>query len=469
MLDKTTKCITNYPVNCWYEGGYMVGIIIFLLLVLLELGFMIWDIRKGLDHKREKYRVRIAVFLIFLVMVISPVITWNFTWYGLGLFLLVQAIFAVIGVIKKKVSSDKKRSKLFFKGIGRGVLLSMVVFPVILFPPMKQILPSGEYAVGTAVYTWKDEAREEAFTEIDDKRKVTVQFYYPTDEEVELGTAAEGADIIAGGKYPLILFSHGAFGYRRSNYSAYMELASHGYVVCSIDHTYHAFFTKEQDGKTVTINLDFLNQVLQLENNQLTAEQAYQATQEWMNLRTEDMKFVLNQITLQRNFSDADELFQGIDMEHIGAFGHSLGGAASAQIGRELNEIDAVIVLDGTMLGEEVGMKDGSEILMDTPYPKPILNFYNESHYEDAMKAKDIYANTVATENALDAYQVVINGSGHLNFTDLPILSPILAGMLGTGEVDARRCILNVNETVLEFFDHYLKDSPGEIPRERIY
>lgn len=447
----------------------MVGKIIMLLLVLLEFSFVIWDTSKGVNHKREKYRVRIAAFLIFLAIVISPVITWNFIWYGLGLLLLVQAIFAMVGVLKKIVNSDKKRCKLIFMGIGRVVLVSFAIFPAILFPPMKQILPTGNYAVGTTVYTWVDEAREEYFTEAEDKRKVTVQFYYPTEEEVESGTVVEGADILAEGKYPLILFSHGAFGYRRSNYSAYMELASHGYVVCSIDHTYHAFLTKEEDGKTVTINLDFLNQVQQLESNQLSTEGAYQAEQEWMELRTDDMKFVLNQIQYQTVLSDANALFQGIDLEHIGAFGHSLGGAASAQIGRELEEIDAVIVLDGTMLGEILGIADGKEILNDTPYPKPIMNYYNESHYEEAMKVKDSYANTVASEHAFDSYQVVIKGSEHLNFTDLPNASPILARMLGTGEVNARSCILTVNETVLEFFDHYLKGSSGEIPRERTY
>ena len=447
----------------------MAGRTFILLVVLLELGFLIWDIRKGTNHKREKYRVRIAAFLIFLIMVISTVIPWSFIWYGFGLFLLVQAIFAMVGVLKRNGNVDKKRSKLVLLGIGRALLLSLVAFPLILFPAVKQILPTGDYAVGTATYTWMDEAREETFTETDDKRKVTVQFYYPTEAVVESGTAAEGADIITGGKYPLILFSHGAFGYRRSNYSAYMELASHGYVVCSIDHTYHAFFTKEEDGTTVTSNLDFLNQVQQLQNNQFSVEEAYQVEQEWMKLRTEDMKFVLDQIKLQLDFADANPLFRGIDMKHIGAFGHSLGGATSAQIGRKLEEIDAVIVLDGTMMGEIVGIEDGKEILNDVSYPKPILNFYNESHYEDAMKLKDSYSNTVATKNALDSYQVVIKGSGHLNFTDLPNISPILASLLGTGEVNARSCILTVNETVLEFFDHYLKGSSGEIARERTY
>jgi predicted dienelactone hydrolase len=51
----------------------------------------------------------------------------------------------------------------------------------------------------------------------------------------------------------------------------------------------------------------------------------------------------------------------------------------------------------------------------------------------------------------------VIRGSGHLNFTDLPLFSPALARMLGTGQADSRYCIETMNQIVLEFFNHTLK------------
>ena len=53
--------------------------------------------------------------------------------------------------------------------------------------------------------------------------------------------------------------------------------------------------------------------------------------------------------------------------------------------------------------------------------------------------------------------EVIFNGAGHLNFTDLPLISPILARLLGVGEVNARECIENVNHVVLNWFDCYLK------------
>lgn len=44
-----------------------------------------------------------------------------------------------------------------------------------------------------------------------------------------------------------------------------------------------------------------------------------------------------------------------VDEDKIGLMGHSMGGASSVQLGRERDDIDAVIDLEGTMAGEYVG------------------------------------------------------------------------------------------------------------------
>lgn len=61
----------------------------------------------------------------------------------------------------------------------------------------------------------------------------------------------------ADGTYPLLVFSHGAYGIKTSNGSTFTELASHGYVVVSIDHPYHSFYTQSEDGIVTMINSDF--------------------------------------------------------------------------------------------------------------------------------------------------------------------------------------------------------------------
>ena len=424
----------------------MLGISVFLLLVFLEIGFLLLSLIKKVKLLKEKYIVRIILAVIFTFLLLVGAISWNFRWVLLEAFLVVQAIITVIKLIIMRnktydnVLSSKTKTVLVF--IGRGLVIFIIMLPIFIFPESKGIEPTGDYDIDTVSYTLTDQSRDEYFTEDStDKRNVTIQFWYPSKKSE---------------KYPLVIFSHGAFGYRGSNGSTFKELASHGYVVCSIDHTYHSFLTKQTDGKTILGNKEFMATAM----NPLDDEEMYKWSHKALQLRTDDMSFVLNYIKDMTKKSQAEPVFKKVDLEHIGVMGHSMGGACAAEIGRENNNVDAVIVIDGTMIGEEIGYKNNKSIIRNDPYPKPILNFYNQSHFNDAMEAKDEYENMIMQKNSPNAYQVVIKGSGHMNFTDLPLFSPFLANLLETGDVnvDARYCINTTNKVILQFFDCYLKD-----------
>lgn len=442
----------------------MLGNAILGVLILVEVAFVVLSLIKKTNFKKEKSMLRIALFFVFLLLVISPIIVWDFRWMMLGVLLGIQAILGILVLVRKKGNAATKNSKTILAFIGRVLLIGMVVLPALVLPQYEPIKTTGEYSVDTKSYTLTDESRKEDFADTNENRKVTIQFWYPSDKSLQKDKAANK-------KMPLVIFSHGAFGYRMSNYSTFQELASNGYIVASIDHTYHAFMTKQEDGETIIANIDFMNSAMQAQNGDLGAKETYELEQEWMKLRTEDMTFVLDYIKDRAVSDTADAVFKRIDLDHIGALGHSLGGATAAQIGREDDDVDAVIVVDGTMMGEIIGFENGKEIVTDVPYPKPLMNLYNESHYQEAMQLKADYPNYNAEKNGLDAYSVVIKGTGHMNFTDLPIVSPFLSGLLETGDVevnvDARECIETTNEIILDFFNRYLKSSKIEIPRER--
>ena len=425
------------------------GIVTFIVLLIIELIFFIWSILTKASHSYEKNIVRLTEFVLLIVMLITGVFQWSFRYYMILAVLTFQAAMALMRLVKKNQKKPFKLSKMILSFVSISMLYFFSLSLAVVFPQYRQPEVTGNLKVATAKYTWTDETRIETFTNTGENRNLTVEFWYP-DEVNE--------------KYPLVVFSHGAFGFSGSNYSTFEELASNGYVVASIGHTYHAFYTQETNGKVKIVNFNFLNTVM----SEKTDEEAFKYSMEWLKLRLDDVNFVLDRIQNEAN-KDKTGLFSLIDTEKIGLMGHSLGGASSAQLGRDRKDIDAVIVLDGTMFGEKLAFENGKVILNEAPYPVPLLNIYAEDHYNNAMEfVGPDYDNFYASENAVCAYEVTLKNAGHLNFTDLPLFSPLLAKVLGTGSVDSRYCIEITNKLVKEFFDCYLKNI-SDVDFQRVY
>ncbi len=422
------------------------GILTLVLLIALELFFLVWSLTSKNNHRAEKSIVSICLLLLFGLLLTTGIYQWSFR-YGIFLLVLVlQAISSVTLLVRKKTKIYSiKKSILRF--VMSTLILSFALFPAILFPQYQQPPSTGTASVATAKYTWVNESRLDEFSASGENRALTVEFWYPEN---------------ANETYPLVVFSHGAFGFSGSNYSTFAELASNGYVVASIGHTHQAFYTLDTTGKLTIANSTFINRAAEINDSEDTRNDRdiYETTSQWMELRTADEHFVIDKILAKCAAAQKDSPFALINPDKIGLMGHSLGGASSAQVGRERTDIDAVIVLDGTMLGEEIAFKNNIVVLNKKPYPVPLLNVYAEDHYTNAKKfVGENYANFYATENAVTAYHTVLQNAGHLNFTDLPIFSPTLAKMLGVGTINPRYGIETMNKLVLEFFNAYLKDA----------
>lgn len=395
---------------------------------------------------------------IALYYLVSPH-SMNFQWFALFILMTIFILFGIFGLIKylrKKDDAPFKKGKVIGRTILKSFLWLFAFVPLLLFPPYQDLPTTGGYKViASKVYTWTDESRVETLDESGSKRNVTVTFYYP-----------EEAD----GKCPLVLFSHGAFGFEKSNYSSYAELVSNGYIVASISHTYHAFFTKEADGTTKIVNTGFIQEAIDATNGVYATEEEYKLVKKWMEVRMGDAYFVLD--TIEKSVAEGkDEFFQKIDLEHIGAYGHSMGGATAVELGRTREEIDAVVVLDGTFLGMYTGVENGAYTFRTDVYEKPLLNMMAVDHYDnnvkDSMNDGHIYVNIYTVEHAKIAKTAIVEGTGHMNFTDLPVFSPTLADMLGTGDRDAREAIEITNNCVREWFDCYLKNEGSYTPHIR--
>jgi predicted dienelactone hydrolase len=425
----------------------MLGKVTLLIALSAQIGFLIYQLTTKNRHSRLIQFMKIAAFVIFSLLLVTNVYWWGFRWLGLFALLAIMAIIGAISLIKQpKNKKEFKNSTAVISCIIGCILLTIFIFPGIVFPQFNPLESTGPYANDTTFVTFVDKSRVDPYSPTGENRTLTVQFWYPAIEE-DIDT------------YPLVVFSHGAFGYRGSNLSTFENLASNGYVVASIDHSYHAFFAKHEDNSTTLVNMDFLKEATDLTNGVYDIKTTYDKTHEWLEVRTSDMNFVLDKLLDNSNGEIPKSVSALINPEKIGLFGHSLGGATAAQLGRQRPEVDGAIVIDGTMIGEEIAFNNGQVVLSTEAYPVPLLNLYNDSHYKDAKLLGTAYNNLSASSLAIEAYDVVIRDSGHLNFTDLPLFSPILARMLGTGKVDSRYCVETMNQIVLDFFDYTLKDN----------
>jgi dienelactone hydrolase len=407
-----------------------------------------------------------VVFLVLHLFIDNEPVRFRFL--SLYIFIIAVFLFTIVRIFRHNPDQPRRR---VLAGIGRVFTLGMLAFsimmPTVILPFHSLPQPTGIYDVGTVTISLVDENRMETFAQDEGKhREIAVQFWYPADR-----AGSEPQYDISGApvsdqqqNYPVVIFSHGAFGVRMSNASLCRELASHGYIAASIDHTYHSFYTSFPDGRTVLFNPDFLNNALRLSNEEVPAEEQFQITGEWMDTRTADIELVIDSLKSDSLGADGEFLNGRMDLDNIGLAGHSLGGAASAQVARERDEVKAAIVIDGTMLGEITGIgSDGTETLSEESFPKPLMLMYNDTYLGAEGKESSYRPNINAYDHAAeDAYSICIKDSGHINFTDLPRISPFLSGMLGTGTVDSYDCIKAVNDYSLAFFEQYLngKTSP---------
>ena len=450
------------------------GILLMILFAALETALAVLSLTKFSD-KKDWLRIRVYVrgieMILFIITMLLPMTTFDFKYKLCFFVLLARLLRNGIMHLCKRNSIEGKRSKAeaVFSAIFATLSLVLALIPSLMFAEYDGLETSGPYKVNQAKAILTDTSRLETFENDGSNREVVATFYYP---EVGEGSTEE---------YPLVIFSHGAFGYSQSNFSMYQELASNGYVVAALDHPYHAFFCKDTNGKTILVNFAFINDVMMVNDDNTPENDIYDYSSKWIKLRVDDMNFVVDSLEAGKaNPSEIDAWYtedekakEGVkkamsmvDIEHIGVMGHSLGGATSVTVGRIRKDIGAVVDLDGTMLGEQTGFADGKYSFVEEPYEVPLLVMDSQSHHDQGKFYNVLYVNNYVVEHAKEAYRVYIKDSEHMNFTDLPLFSPVLASKLGTGEVDAEECIRTINSLVLQFMDHSLKGEGEFNPSE---
>jgi dienelactone hydrolase len=354
-------------------------------------------------------------------------------------------------------------------------LLSIMTLGMLLIVPMFTLpKPTGAYPVGTRIIYLKDSNRsEDKADKPGTARELMVQIWYPADpsnnhlaayerlsetipvtsyRSVLWTNSKEDAPVASqGGPFHVLLFNHAWGGRRTQNTFLTEDLASHGYVVASIDHTYNSsrvvlpgdrVIDDTDGGDAIDPSLHSASEVIATWNKELT---------KWVA----DEVFVLN--TLQSdNLDPKSPWYSRLDTQRAGALGHSFGGAAAVQLCSVDPRIRSALNMDGWTFGD----------IRQRAANQPTMFLYGITSTADSQSSgvgraeaelDTIDSNEVeANLKQFGGYKLSISNTAHMDFTDHPLVSP-WRSWIRPRHISPARIQTIVRAYVLAFFDQTVR------------
>ncbi|WP_328952581.1 alpha/beta hydrolase [Kitasatospora purpeofusca] len=318
--------------------------------------------------------------------------------------------------------------------------------------------PTGPYAVGREILHLVDQDRPDPWVPSAGPRQLMVSMYYPahagTGGPAPYMTAGAAramldfrlpgntvpTEVLAGvrtwsatgarpqgGHYPLVVLSPGFVDARTAVTGLAEDLASRGYVVALVDHTYENTGTTFPDGRTLPCAM-------------------CGRPKDWSQVdesRAKDVSFVIDRLTSRPH--PAWRHARMIDRDRIGMAGHSAGGAATVPALLADDRIRAGVNLDGTMdvLVPATGI-GGKPFLM---IGHSLGGGAEDESWETSWPRLDGWKRWLTVE-----------GTDHHSFTDFPVLIDGLGLPPAPGTTIASgRAVDLTRRYVGAFFDLHLK------------
>jgi predicted dienelactone hydrolase len=317
-------------------------------------------------------------------------------------------------------------------------------------------VPTGPNSVGTRVLDLLDAAHEDPFLANGTKRELLVRFWYPasvnsgcnpapyTDPAVwryfsELtGLALPAVRTnscldarILDGAYPVVVFTHGYTATFTDYTFLFEDLASRGYVVASIDHTYEATAVAFADGRLAKSAFGSY-----LEQTGRADEQALSFAE---SVRLRDVRFVVGE--LARLNRGTESPFAGhLDTTSIAVAGHSLGGLTALSAAQQDLRIRAAILIEGFAPVTS---------LEATNKPVLMLDAGREQWSADEARLWDKLQGP--------RFAVNLKNAEHVTPTDAVWLAP---GAIRTGTMSPAQTVAAVRAYVAAFLDANLQGRP---------
>jgi len=326
--------------------------------------------------------------------------------------------------------------------------------------------PTGPCPVGTTSLWLTDTSRPDPWVAGVTARELMVSLWYPatssdgprapymTPAESELQLTSRGitgvppdalsttrtnaaVDAAPAGRQrslPLVVLSPGFTNSRSALTALAEDLASHGYVVAGIEHTYESHATAFPDGRVTTC----------LARAARRRDEGFK--EKLMAGRAADVSFILGELT------GTDPAWQGaglIDPSRMAMAGHSAGGAAAIAAMLADSRIRAGVDMDGATAAR----------VPDHGLARPFMFLGKQANY------------TPGGEGAVTTWErdwklltgwkrwLLVAGAVHASFTDLALLADhvgldIGAGLSGARSLDITRAYVRA------FFDQHLRGEP---------
>lgn len=373
----------------------------------------------------------------------------------------------------------------------RGRALSLVALGVLLvgsalatlLPITALPAPGGPYAVGTTIYHFVDEGRDEIYSPApDDKREIMVQIWYPAEavpgaepmpliqdparfatnvaplvrlpafmlahlDLVQSHAIADAPLLEQAAPFPVVIHSHGWTGFRAGNTNQMEALASRGYVAIGVEHTYGALLTLFPDGRAIPYNPAALPEGV-------SDEEYHDASNILVNVYAADVRFVLDQLERFNQGEGGETRFeQRLDLARVGLFGHSTGGGAIVRACGLDARCKAGLGMDAW-----VEPLDEEDITQGLTQPFLFMRSEPWTTNDNDARLSRLYAASTG-----ERYRLGIADTTHRDFTLQPLLSPV-ASLVGlSGPLDDNRTVQLVSDYVIAFFDQTLRAQPAPL------
>jgi dienelactone hydrolase len=268
-----------------------------------------------------------------------------------------------------------------------------------------------------------------------------------------LSHAHRGAPLAPyGRRLPVVLYSPGALDPRTLGTNLCDQLASWGYVVVALDHTYEAPAVEFPDGRVEhTVLIEEFGKAD-------TPAKVVALLRRVMAVRVADTRSVLDRLTTLGH-----GLGRAVDPYAVGMFGHSAGGFTAAQAMHDDRRLKAALNMDGVLgyTQEDDDPSNPSTVGTDgLNRPFLLMGIEGDDHHT-LPSWQETWNHSTGWRGDL-----TLTGSAHASYTDLQSLVPQIAEQLGVtaedvaadvGTVDPARSVAAQRAYVTAFFDRRLR------------